>query len=1016
MKRILTILFTVLIVAKAMAQGTTVSGKITDSQDGTELVGATVVEAGTSNGTITDIDGNYSLTVSGPDAVLQFSFVGYETREVPVNNQTTINVALELDMSELDEVVVIGYGTANQSELTTAVAKVGSEDIVKTPNSNPMQSLQGKVAGVQITSSGAPGASPNVRVRGLGTFPDNDSNTKDGNPLYVVDGMFVENIDFLNSADIENITILKDASAAAIYGVRAANGVILIETKAGDYEQPVQITYDGYYGVQVPQNVLKMSNSEQYVNYVNAVGNSSEIALINNAISRYGRSRVNPNLPVTNTDWFDEVMVNAAPVQNHSITVSGGSKMAKYSVGASYFEQEGLLAHMRNDYERMNLRARIDAKATEWLTVGGNVNISNATQYNADDAVWFQTYFAVPILPVYDPYNTTADPTNYGNAQQLGYRSTQNPFFVMENNNNRNNIGKILGNFYADFHLIPNKLSFKTSLNYFYEDVFTREVDFAYHDGVTQNQNSLTRKNSTNYNTIWDNVLTYDEYFGDHKLTLMAGYSFRSEIYEYVQAQAKEIQTISREDASTWYIPKGSELNTDETYDDGERLFGVSYFGRASYSYKSKYLLSSSYRRDGTNKFSEKWGNFFTASAGWVISEESFFNVKGIDFLKIRGGWGQMGNDGIAPAIGRTTYTQISLDIGDELVTGVRPETVFDLIDIWETTEETNFGLSAEFLQSRLTLEADVYRRDTKDAVLNVTQRGTGESPRRNAGKIRNEGIELSLGWSDKITSDLSYSVSANLATLKNEVLSVGDQEFLNGGSAELRQISFKGSSLNEFYGYEIVGVFQNEGEITNSGYTSDFITSNNLQPGDFFFRDQNGDGVINSDDRVLLGSFIPSYNYGFSLGVNYKEFSLSANFQGQGGNKILNRKRAEIIWTQDTNIDADLATHFWTEDGSTNKYPSAAGFRKSYNNNQMNEFWLEDGDYFRIQNVRLSYRIADKELLGVKVPQTTISLTADRPLTVFKYNGFNPEVADGIDRQTYPIPAVYTVGLNIKL
>lgn len=996
-----------------MAQGV-ITGKVTSDADNSALPGVNVILQGTTEGTVTDLDGNYTLEAS-EDAILVFSFIGYITEEVPVNGRSVIDVSLIEDITSLDEVVVVGYGTQRERELTAAVTTVKSEEIARTPNSNPMQSLQGKVAGVQITSSGAPGASPNVRVRGLGSFPDNDSNTKDGNPLFVVDGMFVEDIDFLNSSDIESMTILKDAAASAIYGVRAANGVVLIETKNGNYEQPMQVTYDGYYGVQVPQNVLKMANSEQYYNYITQVGNASEIALIDNSISRFGRSRVNPNLPVNNTDWFDEVMVQAAPIQNHSISISGGSEKARYSVGASYFEQDGMLEHMRNDYKRANLRAQVDVKAAEWLTVGGNINISNARQFSGDDAVWFQTYFAIPTLPVYDPLNTIADPVNFANAQQVGYRSPQNPFFVSANNDNRNNIGKILGNFYADLQIIPDNLSFKTSLNYFYSNIVNREVDHAYHDGVTEHQNGLTRKSATDFNVIWDNVLTYDQYFGDHKLTVTAGYSYRSEINERVQARAREIRTLDSGDESTWYIPKGSELNIEDTYDDGERLFGVSYFGRINYGYQNKYLLSASYRRDGTNRFSKKWGNFFSVSGGWVLTEENFFDVEGIDFLKFRAGWGQMGNDGIDPAIGQTTFEQITVPIGDQPVTGVTPDNVFDLITTWEVTEETNLGISAEFLKNRLVLEADVYRRDTKDAVLAVNQPGTGESPRRNAGSVRNEGIELYLGWSNQITPDLSYNVSANFATLKNEVLSVGDQEFLNGGSAEFRQISLIGSTLNEFYGYEILGVFQNANDIANSGYNDDFIAGNNLQPGDFYFKDQDGDGIINAEDRVLLGSFIPTYNYGFSLGLNYKAFSLSANFQGQGGNKILNRKRGEIIFTQDTNIDADLATGFWTEEGSTNDYPSAAGYRKSYNTNQLSEFWLEDGDYFRIQNVRLAYQLVDKEVLGVRVPQTTISLTADRPLTVFQYNGFNPEVADGIDRQTYPIPAVYTVGLNIQ-
>jgi len=828
--------------------------------------------------------------------------------------------------------------------------------------------------------------------------------------------MFVDNIDFLNTSDIEDVTVLKDASAASIYGVRGANGVVIIETKAGRFNQEAQITYDGYYGVQVPQNVLQMSNTEQFANYIDQTGIASEQQLIQNAISRFGRSRVNPNLPVTNTDWYNEVMTDAAPIQSHSLTISGGSDKARYSVGASYFMQDGLIDHMRNDYERVNFRAKVDAIANDWLSVGGNVNLSNATQFVAENAVWFQTYFAIPTLPVFDELNIDANPTSYGNAQLIGYRGRQNPFFVMDNNDNRNKVGKILGNFYADLQLVPEKLSFRISYNYFFQNIVGRNVDFSYNDGVQDFQNGLTRRSSTDFNQIWDNVLTYEETFGDHNLTLTGGYSFRSEVNEGAQARGVEIRTISRGDESTWYIPDGSELNTEETFDFGAREFGTSYFGRLSYNYDQRYLIYSSFRRDGTNKFSEKWGNFFTVGGGWVITEESFFEVSGIDFLKFRAGWGQVGNDDVRPAIGQTTFEQTSVAINDQLVTGVRPDNVFDLITTWETTEEINIGLTGQFLNNRLSLDADVFRRDTEDAVLPVEQRGTGESPRRNAGSVRNQGIEIALGWNGQINDNFSYNIGANVAFLENEVLSVGDQPFLNGGQFEFRQISQVGSSLNEFYGYEVVGVFQNEEDVQNSGYTDDFITNNSLEPGDFFFRDQNEDGVIDADDRVFLGSFIPSYTFGFNLGFTYRNLSFSAFIQGQGGNKILNRKRGEIIFTQDTNIDADLADNLWSGEGSTNEYPSAVGYRKSYNNNQLSEFLLEDGDYWRVQNIRLAYNFVNTTLLGVSLPNTTLSFTAERPITVFDYNGFNPEITNGVDRQTYPIPAVYTIGLNVKL
>ncbi len=1003
----------VFLVSNASAQ-TVVSGKVTSSDDGAPLPGVNVLIKNTTRGTSTDFDGNYRVELQEGDEALIFSFVGYVTEEIEVGSRNQVDITLTIDISELQEIVVVGYGTQQEKDLTSAIATLDAEDIVNTPTGNAVQSLQGKVAGVQITNLGAPGAAPNIRIRGLGSFANE---TDQANPLFVVDGMFVDNIDFLNTADIASMSVLKDASAASIYGVRGANGVVLIETKSGDYNQPVQITYNGYFGVQVAQNVLQMTNAEQYVNYINASGSASEVQNIEDAIARYGRSRINPNLPNVNTDWYDEVSRTAAPIQNHSLGLSGGNERTRYSVGASYFLQEGLLDHIRNDYERFNLRVKLDAKATERLRIGGNVTLSNARQYVGENAIWQQAYLAIPVLPVFDPDNVNASPTQYANAQDVNYRGRQNPFFVVDNNDNRKNIGKILGSFYAEVDLMPNNLSFKTAYNYFYQNIVERNVDFAYNDGRTDFQNGLRRRSGTDFNQIWDNILTYKNAINNHAFTITAGYSYRSEVNEGTQARGTAIATLDRDDESTWYIPENSGpdvIDAEKTFDFGNREFGSSYFSRIEYNYLDRYLVYGSFRRDGTNKFSEKWGNFFTIGGGWVLSQESFFNVSGIDFLKIRGGWGQTGNDGVNSAIGQPTFDQTTTVIGDQPVTGIIPNNVFDLIDTWETTEETNIGLTANFLNSRLSLVADVYRRDTKDAVLPVLIPGTNGTARRNAGSIRNQGIELALGWSDQINSNFSYNVSVNFATNDNEVLDVGNQPFRDGGSAEFRQRSEIGSSLNEFFGYEIVGVFQTDEDIQNSGYTAEFISDNSLVPGDFFFRDQNDDGVINSDDRVFLGSFIPTYTYGVNLGLNYKNWSFSAFLQGQGGNTILNRNRGTVINTPDANIDKELATGFWTGPGSTNRYPSAEGYRKPYNHNPLSEFLLEDGDYFRIQNVRLAYSFKDVPFIAGQLQNATLYFVAERPLTVFDYNGFNPEVVNGVDSQTYPIAAVYSLGLDI--
>ncbi len=991
-----------------------ISGKVTDSETGEALIGASVIEQGTSNGTITDIDGNYQFTVSNPEAIVVFSYVGYEPAEFPVNGRTKIDVELLLNLKALEEVIVVGYGTQREKDLTSSITTIRTEDIVKTPTSQAMQSLQGRVAGVQIVSNGAPGASPTVRVRGVGSIVGSTS------PLYVVDGMFFDNIDFLSTNDIETISVLKDASAAAIYGVRAANGVVLIQTKSGNYGQKAQISYEGYYGVQVAQNVLEMADTEQFMKYALSTGSSADSDFIDNAFQRYGRSKENPDLIDVNTDWYDEVLEPYSPIQSHSLSISGGSDKSRYSVGASYFNQEGLLKETRNEYERINFRTKVDLDVTEWLSVGGNVNISNATQYNAEGSVWFNTYFAVPIIPVYDDLDDDAYPVKLANAKNIGYRGVQNPYFDLLYNDNTNNIAKLLGSFFMDFTLIPNKLSFKTTYNYSFGSITERNLDFEYHDGVTDHLSGLKKSSIVSYNRIWDNVLTYNEQLGNHRFTVMGGYVTRSELNDGFFAKGTNLYPApSFGSEEYWYLYYASgQIDTDNTNDrdSGEPYkyakaeYGISYLGRVAYNFKDRYLAYATIRRDGTNKFQQKWGNFPTIGAGWVVSEEGFLDVEFINFLKLRGSWGRLGNDGVESAEGKPTLLPVSTAIDDELITGVTVQTTYDLLDQWETVTESNIGITGEFFKSRLSVEADYYVRDTEGAQVTIILPLIREDVRRNKGEIRNSGLEMALNWSDKINADWSYSVGGNFATLKNEVTNLGGQQYLDLGQAEFRQRSIVGDPIAAFFGYETLGVFQTQEQIDESGLTEGFIGDNNLEPGDFNFKDQNGDGVIDDKDRVVLGSYLPSLTYGFNFGVSYKKFDLSATVQGQTGYSILNRKRGEMIFTNDTNIDADLADNLWTGEGSSNKYPSAAGLRKAHNQ-KMSDYYVEDGSYFRIQNVRLSYKFIKEGFF-----ESLIYVTAEKPMTVFNYNGFNPEVADGIDRQTYPIPAVYTIGLNVRL
>ncbi|MBO6494237.1 MAG: TonB-dependent receptor [Roseivirga sp.] len=991
------------------AQTVQVSGTVLSAEDGQPLPSVTVREKGTNNGMTTDLDGKYRLQVSNNQAVLVFSFVGFVTQEVLVGNQTTINVTLSPNVSELGEIVVVGYGSQEQKDITSSISTVKSEEIAKVPTAQAMQALQGKVPGLQIVSSGAPGAAPTVRVRGVGSLEGNAA------PLYVVDGMFFNSIDFLNTSDIASISVLKDASASAIYGVRASNGVILIETKSGSYNKPAEIVYNGYYGIQTAQNVLKVANAQQFTNYALATGSSADAAFIDNALQRFGRSRIDPNIPNVNTDWYGEVMESYAPQQNHTLSVNGGSDNTRYSLGVSYFKQDGLMKFTRNEYERVNLRSKIDYDVSENFRVGGNINISNGTQYVGENSVWFKSFFAVPILPVYDDLNTAASPNRFGNAQVLGYRGSQNPLFDLYYNDNRNKINKFLANFYAELDIIPETLKFRTAYNYSFSQVNSRNLNFDFNDGVTERVSSINRSHATSFNQISDNYLTFNKQFaGKHNVTAVAGYSYRSETSEGVFAGGTELfPSPSRLNEELWYISLTQTRDETAYGDYGSKLYGSSYFSRLAYNFDDRYLLYGTYRRDGNNKFQQKWGDFFTVGAGWVLTEEDFFDVSAVDFLKVRGGWGQLGNDGVAASVGEPTIDQRFVAIDGERVSGNVVIPTFDYVDRWETTEELNIGVSARMFNERLSVEADYFQRDTKDASVTIILPLIRSNVRRSAGSFRNEGFELALNWSDEI-GDVRYSVGGNLATLNNEVLSLGGPQYLDAGSAEFRQRSIIGQPLQAFFGYETDGIFQNQSDIDNYGYTSEFVTDSGIEPGDYKFKDQNQDGVIDDQDRVVLGSYLPTLTYGFNFAVSYMNFDLSADFQGMSGHSILNRKRGEIIFTTDTNIDAELAENLWTGEGTSNKYPSAAGLRKGWNQS-MSDYFVEDGSYFRIQNIRLSYNLINQTVLGTEIPETRITFTAEKPVTLFNYNGFNPEVANGIDRQTYPIPAVYTLGLNIK-
>ncbi|MEP3228232.1 MAG: TonB-dependent receptor [Flavobacteriaceae bacterium] len=986
----------------------TVSGTVGDEQ-GTPLPGASIILKGTTNGVQTDFDGNYSLDVPS-SGILVFSYIGFIPREISIGGQSVINVNLQEDTQLLDEVVVIGYGTQKKADLTGSIATVKSEDIVRTPSGAAMQSLQGKVAGLQVISSGAPGTGPTIRVRGLGSFVDGASD-----PLYVVDGVFFDDIDFLNPEDVESISVLKDASATAIYGVRAANGVVLIQTKSGRKNKKPQITYSGYQSVQIAQNLVTLSNTEQFATLARESGSDAEAQFIENAIQRYGRSRINPDMPAVNTDWYDLILRDALQ-QNHSFGVSGGAENMSYSVGLNYFEQEGILK-MKNDYERFNIRGKLNFDVSDRLNIGFSTLFSNSTRYRPENTAFALAYYAVPVMPVLDPSKTDAFPRPYANAQDLGYRGTQNPFPIMENTENRNKGRNSLITLDLSYQLIPDKLTFKTAYYHNFETLEVREVQlpFFFGNGNAFRENAtLIKRNETLSEQTWDNTLTYTDSFDKHNLTLLGGTAFRDRSFEQLEATGLNFPNGPGIGDESYFLDLANTIDVDGVGDNGIREFFFSYFGRVAYNFDDKYLLYGTFRADGTNKYQEKWGYFPAIGAGWVVSEESFFpKNKSINYLKLRATWGESGNANVASSSGGITSETVTAAFNDTQFSGIVTSSDFEALK-WEVTETTNFGITARLFNSQLSIEADYFNRETRDAVIPVSRFLVPGTTRQNVGRIKNTGFEVVLNWNKRVSEDFSYNIGANFATLDNEVLDLAGQENLTSGG-DLAQRTVIGGTIDPFFGLEVAGIYQTPEEIQNDPAAQTAITNGlTVEPGDFRFVDHNGDMAIDAQDRVDLGSYIPTYTFGFNLGLNYKAWDFSMNVIGQGGNVIANQKRFAIRQTPDPNIDRDFAINRWNGEGTSNSYPSARGIRNPWSNQFLSSFFVEKGDFVRLQNVTLGYTLP--QFRGNFNPKIRFYLTAERPLTIFDYNGFTPEVPDGRDNQTYPIPGVYTFGVNITI
>lgn len=1005
MKRLLLLLFATMTIQFVWSQSKNVRGTVVDAT-GLPVIGATVRIVGSSQATVTDLDGNFVLSNVPDGAVVDITYVGMKSKKVPATS--VMNISMEDDSKLLDEVVAIGYGTAKAKDLTSPIAVVKSEDIANVPSTSPMAALQGKVAGVTVVNNGIPGSGPTVRIRGNGSFSNSS-------PLYVVDGMFYDNINFLNTSDIKDMSVLKDASAAAIYGVRAANGVVIINTKKGSLNQKAKITYDGYVGVQKATNVLKMANSSEYGQMLMEADYDAYSPYLKASIDRFGGSYADADFHKwvygSDTDWYNQLLREAI-ITNHALNISGGNDKATYSVGMNYLYQNGIM-DVPNDYERLNFRGALDYEATKWLKVGFNSVYSKSTQTNPNNNTWMQAFNAPGIYPVYDNDNEAASPEKFASPSSVGFTNNfYNPVATATYYNSKNRTEQLLTNMYAEVSFIPKKFYFKTSISYDHSTIegYTYIPKY-YVSELRQNANSTLSKSVTTFNNyIWDNTINYNDSWKKHNFGAMVGSSMRQENYRILTGSAANVPGGKDE---YFYVNLGDE-ESRKASDGGTTYRGLSYFTRLNYNYANKYYLMFTFRADGSSKYQEHWGYFPSVGASWVISEEPFFkNIKSIDYLKLRVSWGKLGNDHVAASDGFAsiaTGNGASGVFGNSTFPGFQNTTYFSWLK-WELVDETNVGFNLSALRNRLTVDVDYYYRMTKDAVISIALPFDNKTLAGNYGKILNEGVDISATWSDNIGPDFRYSIGANLSFLRNEVKSLSGSTMVNNG----KTYNIVGEEMNSFYGYKVIGVYQNEEQISSDP----IAVANGLEPGDFIYEDRNKNGQLDGDDRQVLGSYQPNFTYGLNFGLEYKNFDFSLSTYGQTGAEIYNRKRALRYSQSNYNFDKAQYDNRWTGEGSTNSNPSAKALTKGWNvsDQRLNSYFIESADFFRIQNVTLGYTFKKLNICGYVLPSLRLSLTADRPLTLFSANTFTPEIsdADGWDTNVYPLTATYTFGVQIN-
>ncbi|MBK8700058.1 MAG: TonB-dependent receptor [Saprospiraceae bacterium] len=966
-----------------------VNGRVTDAKDGSPLIGATLEETGTLNGTTTDFDGNFSIVLASGNARLTVSYVGYAMLTVEVSGRAIVDVVMAEDGVLLEQVVVVGYGVQKKSDVTGSISSLKGKEIEKVATSNIEQALQGKIAGVHVTpASGNPGAGAVIRIRGTGTL-------NNANPLYVIDGMITYDASLVNPQDVESIEVLKDASAAAIYGSRGANGVIIITTKNGRQKKSSQIGFASYYGTQTITKEIPMLSGQEFAKAYNQLRGQTYYP--------------DPTIFGQGTNYQNEIF-REAPIYNVQFSANGGSDLMTYNLSANYFKQDGVLKNTA--FERGTFRLNTETKLNSWLSFGSNISYAISKNHNGPNVVT-SAYRMPSVLAPYKEDGSYTDPTFFGLA-------LANPLAdQFYKSNNYGNGERLFGNLYMEASLLKN---FKFRSNFGFDRARDKSRYFEPKFEVSASQRNLYDRlsvgQSAGNNWIWEQTLTYTKDFGnDHSLTVLAGYTAEERTSEWIGGSRENFPGTADE---LLYLSSGNDttqMNYGRTVDEAL----VSQLFRLNYAYKSRYFVTASLRRDQSSRFTEvnRTGYFPSMSLGWNIGREGF--VTDLDIftdLKARFSYGILGNQASAstyPSAGVVSSglyavfgSSESLSQGATLLSLSNPNLH------WETSRQADIGLDGSFFDGKLSFEIDWYNRLTYDIISAVPipdYIGSQTNPVVNTAEVLNTGWDIGLRYNK--AGDFGYSFGANISPVKNEVtkLAQGKNEifaaFLQGEPATHTEV---GLPIGSFYGYKVEGIFQNEEEIAGSPNIG------GEKPGDLRFADTDNNGIIDGDDRVFLGSPIPTLTYGFSAGCDYKGFDLAIDFLGVHGNKVYNAKETFRFGVY--NWEKNVA-EAWTVDNPSTTEPRVTNGGHNY---RVSDRFLQDGSFFRLRNVSIGYTLLQTICNKMRLQSFRVYLGGNNLWTKQSFSGYSPEFANsgnpfevGIDFGNYPIAKSTQLGIDLK-